>query len=126
MEQGHGEVCEGGTGGVSVISCTLGMAFPRKSVPCSEGQRCRGAGSTRQLCALPVALPAAFHTGFAHVGGCAQVLLSERLMGEQRSKQDLNAALAPCACAAHRGKGCLEGTEKHKQIEISARLCPPQ
>lgn len=77
------------------------------------------------LCSA-VGLPAAFYTAFANVGGCAQLLLSERLMGEQRSKQDLNAALAPSAFAAHRGKGCLEGTEKHKQIEILAWLCLPQ
>lgn len=41
------------------------------------------------------ASPVALYASFCSTGGCAQLLFSERLMYEQRSKQDMNATPAP-------------------------------
>lgn len=125
MEQEMCEAQEGGTGN-RVPSAALWEAAGKRIRALLAVIEVLGSRVHKAALCSAVGLPAAFYTAFANVGGCAQLLLSERLMGEQRSKQDLNAALAPCAFAAHRGKGCLEGTEKHKQIEILAWLCLPQ
>lgn len=138
LEQGDGEVCETGTGAVeggrrrwvwlaAVWEWLFQQAAGKKI--CALLGVIGGVGEQDPQGSIVLwlwVLPAAFYTSFANVGGCAQLLLSERLMGEQRSKQDMNAALAPSAFGAHRGKGLLEGTEKHKQIEVLAWLCLPQ
>lgn len=108
---------------LSVISCFWGWLFQQTAGrnPCPP-QRWR-CGEQSHKAALCSGCGSA-STGFAHVGGCAQVLLSERLVGNKgaNKKWMLPWLLVPPA----RGARAAARAEKHKHIEILAWLCPPQ
>lgn len=59
------------------------------------------------VCAPWAELPVVLYTSFCSTGGCAQLLFSESLMCEQRSKQDTNATPAPFDSGFYRGKALL-------------------